>query len=309
MIARAVISRTAQALFIQKGWKVTPVVDGWRLDRPGSSKRPVYAGLGDHWLTFSQYLDHPDNSDSPRTAELYRKLLTINERKMFLTKFALTAGGDLTLAAEVPLIGNYLKLVEKTLDAVMRYGSLYPDNLNGGGTVETETPTSASRAFAIPADTFREFVSKIEMYNWGPMKKPVGQSWHLGYKSPLRLYHAYFGVSNSWAAFQIPVLLNRESIKPSGSQRLFLRYLLRLNDELCFVKFGIGEDGQILLLVELPIHELDYELFLFAIRTISKYLELYAQELEIMAAPELDQNIFTLLLKGDANANRSNIWS
>jgi hypothetical protein len=311
LIARALVSRTIQGLFMEKGWNATPVAGGWRLAYPAPAKGTIYAGLGDHWLCFYQHVDRPDSSDETRSAELYRELLLFNERRMFLAKFALDAGGDLILSAEVPLIGNYPRLVERTLDAFIEYGGLSADDRQEQGRVAAETVTGADKSFVIPADKFLEFVAKLELYNWGSLKKPVGQAWHLGYKGHLRLYDAYFGVSNSWAVFQVPVLLSKDSLKPPDArgQRLFLRYLLRLNDELYMVKFGIGENGQILLLLELPVQELDYELFLFAVRTISKYLEVYTQELEIMAAPERDEKILKLLLQAEATSNRSSHWN
>ena len=307
LIAHALISRTVQSLFIEKGWNATPVTGGWCLDHPAPLKRTVYAGLGNHWISFSQPIERPDVSDEVRSAELYRKLLTINERNMFLAKFALNADGDLVLAAEVPLLGNFPKLIDRTLDAFINYGTLYPKVVHEGSAIERAS--AGAGRYTIPADTFREFVAKVELYNWRSLKKPVGQLWHLGYKGRLRTYDAYLGVSSSWAVFQVPVLLNKHSptVSDPRPQRLFLRYLLRLNDELSLVKFGLGEDGQILLLLELPVHDLKYELFLFAIRTLSKYLEVYTQELEIMADPERDKNIFKLLLHADAVANRSSV--
>lgn len=296
---------------MEKGWNAIPIDGGWRLDRPGLTKRILYAGLNDHWICFYQRLDRPDNSDEMQSAQLYRDLLTINERRMFLTKFALDASGDLLLSAEVPLIGNYLRLIDRALEAFIKYDSLYSTGLRKGVRVESEPLSKTGKSLVISADKFLEFVAKLDLYNWGSMKKPVGPSWHLGYKGRLRLYDAYFGVSNSWAVFQIPVLLRKGSSEPLNprAQRLFLRYLLRLNDELYMSKFGLSEDGQILLLVELPVQELNYELFLFAIRTISKYLELYTQELEIMAAPERDEQILKLLLHADATVNRSSVWT
>jgi hypothetical protein len=50
-------------------------------------------------------------------------------------------------------------------------------------------------------------------------------------------------------------------------------------------------------MLELPLQNLTYDLFLFAIRTIGRYLESYTQELEIMASPERDKNIFELLIR------------
>ena len=294
---------------MEKGWNATPLAGGWRLDCPLLSKHTVYAGLGDHWLCFSQRVDRPDTSDETRSAELYTELLTFNERYMFLLKFALNADGDLMLLAEVPLVGDYLRLIDRTLDAFIKYGNSSPDSLRDNQLVRTKTVGGGDRTVVIPADKFLEFVARLELYNWGSLKKPVGPSWHLGYKGRLRLYDAHFGVSNSWAVFQVPVLLSKSSVKPLDprAQRLFLQYLLRLNDELYMIKFGIGEGGQVLLLLELPVHELNYRLFLFAIRTISKYLELYTQELEIMAAPERDENILKLLLHADVTVNRRGV--
>jgi hypothetical protein len=249
----------------------------------------------------------PRTPNEAHSVELFGNLLKVNERHMFLTKFALNAAGDLILSAEVPLVGNYSQLIVRTLESFTTYRNIYDDVLSQR---PLERKSESAGTFILPADTFMEFVGKIELYSWGSMKKPVGQAWHLGYKGRLHLYDAYFGVTTSWAVFQVPALPKKDALSEDRrGLKLFLRYLLRLNDELHMVKFGIGEEGQVLLLLEVPIQELNYELFLFAIRTLSKYLDTYAQELEIMSAPEREANIFKLLLQADSIGNPSSVWS
>ena len=296
---------------MEKGWNTMSVAGGWRLDHPSLPEKIVYASLGKHWINFRQQLKHRAGSDPGQDVELYRQLLGINERQMFLLKFALDDEHKLMLSAELPLTGNYPKLIETVLDGFIKYGALYSGAFSDGGSVpldvsDAATATADSQSPVVTAETYLDFVRKLELYNWIALKRPVGQSWHLGYKGRLRMYDAYFSVSPSWAVFQVPVLLNTNDSQKSKdvrAQKLFLRYLLRLNDELYLIKFGTAEDGQPLILLELPVKDLDYELFLFAIRTISKYLETYTQELEIMAAPERDAKIFNLLLQADAATN------
>ena len=307
LVAQTLIARTIQALFMAHGWNATATASGWRLVHAGSEKQTVYACLSEHWLSFSQLVAQPRTPNELHSVELFGNLLKINERHMFLTKFALNAAGDLILSAEVPLVGNYSQLIVRTLESFTTYRNVYDDVLTGRPLVGK--PAGAGN-FILPADTFMEFVGRIELYSWGSMKKPVGQTWHLGYKGRLHLYNAYFGVTTSWAVFQVPVLLKKDAMpEDQRGLNLFLRYLLRLNDELYLVKFGLGEEGQVLLLLEVPIQELNYELFLFAIRTLSKYLDSYAQELEIMSAPEREANIFKLLLQADSIGNPSSVWS
>ncbi|HXD30184.1 MAG TPA: hypothetical protein VN643_03655 [Pyrinomonadaceae bacterium] len=306
MIAQTLIARTIQALLMEQGWNATASASGWRLVHAESEAQTVYACLSEHWLSFSQLVAQPRTPNEQHNVELFGNLLKVNERHMFLTKFALNAAGDLMLSAEVPLVGNYSQLIVRTLESFTTYRNIYDDVVSKR---TLERKSDAAGTFTLPADTFMEYVGRIELYSWGSMKKPVGQTWHLGYKGRLRLYDAYFGVTTSWAVFQVPVLLKRDAMpEDPRSLSLFLRYLLRLNDELYLVKFGIGEEGQVLLLLEVPVQELNYELFLFAIRTLSKYLDSYTQELDIMSAPEREVNIQKLLLQADSIRNPSSVW-
>jgi hypothetical protein len=238
------------------------------------------------------------------------KLLGLNERKMFLAKFALDDEGRLLLCAEAPVKNLHSQLLKRSLESMTVYGSLYPEILPALEPQEAApdkpaaptAPKPPDAATGVLAETLTDFVRSVALENWWPLEAPSRDTWKLGYKGRLRLYDVYLSVSASWCIFQVPLLLEA---KPSAlrlghdARALFLRYLLRLNDAFYMVKFGIDEGGRVLLLLELPLQNLTYELFLFAVRTISSYLENYTQELEIVASPERDKKIFELLSRAD----------
>lgn len=281
---------------------MTPTDGGWRLDGPGTGARGIYAGLGENWLNLQLPLGEPPAADARECAALYAKLLALNERKVLVAKFALDWEGQLLLCAEVPLKRLHRQLLSRSLESLVVYGGLYGESLPR---LAAPDPAPAKRegvaAGATPAafaQTLTGFVGRLALENWGSLEQPAGDTWKLGYKGRLRLYEVYLSVTKSWVSFQVPVLLQAKpealSLNP-GARSLFLRYLLRLNDAFYMVKFGLDEGGRMLLMLELPLQGLTYDLFLTAVRTISRYLESYTQELEIMASPERDKKIFELL--------------
>ncbi len=308
---RRSIERNLNGLLIGAEWKATPVESGWRLDGVKPLERSIYASFTKSWLTLHLPLDLPAAVSPRERFELYLKLLNLNERKLFLTKYSLDERDQLLLSAEVPTEGSSLRLSKMAAEAVAVYGSRYLKALNGGQAVRNEPAEveveilsrETNNSPNLLAGYFLDFIKSVEPDGWGQLEAPQGQSWHLGYKGHLRMFDVYFFLTKSWATFQVPVLIETKPPALGLDYRiraLFLRYLLRLNDELYMVKFGVDEDGQVLLMLELPLEDLNFHLFLFAIRTISRYLETYTQELEIIASPERDSHIFDLLVQLDS---------
>jgi hypothetical protein len=303
--------RNLNGLLIGTDWKAAPVDNGWRLEGVKPLDRSIYASLTKSWLTLHLPLDLQPAVSPRERFELYLKLLKLNERKLFLTKYSLDEKDQLLLSAEVPTAGSHLRLSRMAAEAVAVYGSRHLKALegrepHGNGQVGAELELLNRKTSAPPVlltEYFHDFIKSVEPDGWGPLEAAQGHSWHLGYKGHLRMFDVYFFLTKSWATFQVPVLIETKPPALSLDYRiraLFLRYLLRLNDELYMVKFGVDEDGQVLLMLELPLENLNFHLFLLAIRTISRYLETYTQELEIIASPERDRHIFDLLVQLDS---------
>jgi hypothetical protein len=311
LTSRAATLRTIHGLFTEAGWAVEPVEGGWRLERSAFGPRCLYAGLNENWLSLQLPLQLEPAASARQRGDLYLKLLDLNERRVFLAKFALDEGERLLLCTELSLRNFQSRLLRRALEALEHYGPLYPELLRESLAPAREAaPTGrpADGTSSLLAETFMEFVLSVRLENWGARERAQGDVWKLLYKGRLRTYDVYFTLTKSWVAFQVPVL---REVKPSALhsddhyRALFLRYLLRLCDEFYMVKFGLDEEGQLLFLLELPLQELNYDLFLLATRTISRYLESHTQELEIMASPDRDENIRRLLIRTDRSEHLS----
>jgi hypothetical protein len=149
--------------------------------------------------------------------------------------------------------------------------------------------------------TITNYIKNLAINSWGLKKEPVGMTWHLGYKGKdtVRVFDAYLTVTKQWTYFQVPILAERVAsvllTDDIQAQALFLKYLLKLNLNWFVAKIGIGEENQIFLQVEAPTEALDFPLLRFLARTVATYLDRYAQEIEIMASLQNDQQLSDLL--------------
>jgi len=234
---------------------------------------------------------------------LYRHLLTLNDR-MFMARFALDEEGQLLLTAEVPVSqAQNTSLVSRALESLTVYAGWYLDAVTDyirhpdRSLPVAELPVARRPAEGnpiIPDETLALYLKSIEPEGWGLREKPAGQTWHLGYKGQVRLFEVYLTLTASWAYFQSPVLVEPRPpvLQAEGEiQAAFLHYLLRLNDVLYMARFGLDDEGQVLLSLELPVEALDFQLFHLAIRTLARYLDGYVREVQIMAWLDRDRHL------------------
>ena len=302
-------AQKVRGVLLNLGWRTVAVEGGWRLEHSGPDKTQLYANVSQNWFDLSMPLESSLISDPRERFLAYQKLLGLNERALFLAKFALDDDDRLLLMTQIPLADSSPQFIKLAVESLATYGPRYqtlsqrneaalakPDRKPPVAGREPKRPTMS-------ADIFADFIRSAALEGWGTDAQPQEQTWLLKHRGRLRIYEAYLSLTESWAAFQVPVLIGDKAaaLRLDYSVRaLFLRYLLRLNDQLYMVKFGVDEDGRVLLLLELPCQELNYNLFRFAVRTIGKYLERYSQELEILALPERDKHILALLTQAES---------
>ncbi|MCD4684856.1 MAG: hypothetical protein K8S97_02835 [Anaerolineae bacterium] len=68
-----------------------------------------------------------------------------------------------------------------------------------------------------------------------------------------------------------------------ATELAFLEYLLSVNDAWYMAKLGLDEAGQVLVMLEVPTPDLDFETFRMVAHLLATYLDLYAREMQIMA--------------------------
>jgi len=301
-------------IFAELGYTATQRGPGWQLAPAAADALPLYAAPSTSWLNGQVFLIHTPQAAAEILAKLYRCLLEINERRLYLAKFALDAADGLLLSAEAPLTENYRPLTVQMVNALRRYAGDYgpifqsvrlQDHLVWRESAAGQPRTDFDEYLLSPGGLFAGYLNSVREEHWWMLDRhPQGQCWRIGYKGQLRLFdQAFLKISASWVALEVSVLSDPvpKALKAApASQAMFLRHLLRLNDEMHLAKFGLDTEGRLLLMVELPLAELDFPLFLLALRTLSNYLEQYAQELELLAIPERNPRLAQVLTRSEA---------
>lgn len=284
----------------RKGWQTTPAPGGWHVRRDETA---FFLGFTASWACLQIPLAAPGEewTDAQR-ARLYRALLQRNEA-MFMAKFALDARGTPLLLVEIPVSGS-VRLVDHALEALTRYADEYAALLVDPG---ADIPPAGDRAAkeryfdeppGIPHEVMAYYVRAVEAQGWGARSKPKGITWLLGYKGQ-RMFEAYLTVTRSWTYFHIPALIRLPAagaeIDPAVRQAFF-SYLLGVNDALYMAKLGIDEHDQVILMLELPTQELEFDFFRTITRLLGAYLDLYAREIQIMSNLPADQKLMEMLV-------------
>ena len=60
-------------------------------------------------------------------------------------------------------------------------------------------------------------------------------------------------------------------------------------------KLGLSDAGQVLMMLEVPTQEFDFEMFRLVTRLLGTYLDLYGREIQIMAHLQTDQRLMEKL--------------
>ena len=80
------------------------------------------------------------------------------------------------------------------------------------------------------------------------------------------------------------------------AQQTFCEYLLAINQTLFMAKIGLSDSisssGQVLLMLEVPTQEFDFEMFWLVTRLLGAYLDLYGREIQIMAHLQADPRLW-----------------
>ena len=104
-------------------------------------------------------------------------------------------------------------------------------------------------------------------------------AWRMGVRGRLRDFTIVVRLIEAWLLIQTG-LLNEPN--PGCHQQLY-QHLLRLNFQMNMAKFGLGSDGEIVLMVEMPIEELNFSEFQTGLLALSTYAERYFLEIANLA--------------------------
>jgi hypothetical protein len=255
----------------RKGWQTQRAGEGWHARQPDQAT-DLFLSFTPSWIC----LQAPLVVESGATGESYRHLLSNNEA-MFMAKACLDQHGTPTLHVDLPGSSG-VHLIDYALGALARYADQDAPHESGDR-------TSKERYFdappGIPHEVIAYYLHAVLPRGWGASSKPKGITWPLKYKGQ-RLFSVYLTITRSWAYFHAPVLPEAVALS-EVVQKTFYEYLLGVNHVLYMAKLGLSDAGQVLLMLEVPTQEFDFEMFRLVTRLLGTYLDLYGREIQIMA--------------------------
>ncbi len=121
-------------------------------------------------------------------------------------------------------------------------------------------------------------------YGWRYQRTVGTAMWQTGWRSAVSLFPIFVKMTRYWIYFTIVPFVPT----PQNSQcaERVQRHLLRLNRDINMAKFCIDSDGDVVLTVELPCANLDYEEFADAIKSLCQIADdTYAEVARLATNP------------------------
>lgn len=266
--------------FERRGWHTEPLSQGWRAHQPAMSG-DVFLSTTPSWITLFTLVQAGDDSSE----ELQHRQWLLRNEAMFMAKYCRDHQGVITLQVDVPRTAS---LLDYALDAITRYCD---QPASTDPTIDRISPDHYyEKPPGIPPEVLAYYLRAMESYGWGLHGKPKGITWLLVYKG-YRVFEAYLTVTQAWAYFQLPLVPDQLSLAESASHAALFEYMLGINQVLYLAKLGINEAGQVMLMVDWPTQELDFDRFRLITRLLAQYADLYAREVQIMAHVATDHRL------------------
>lgn len=263
-----------------KGWQVGVSSDGWLLQREGHA---LYASLNARWLYFS--LPVPQTQPAAHYLQASRRL--------YVCKYGRDPHGQLLLQAELPLADlerTYIHLsVEALWRAVQQHDSPMPSPVES-------TPIDQTIEY-FPRYALDTYFKGLRHEGWGLRKAISLNEYRLHCKTPERPFEVYLAFNAAWAYWQVPILEGELAARwwLSPERESLCRYLLAVNEQLYWARFGVDEGGNVLLLLDVPLSLLTAERFRLSAQAVAQYAADYAYEVLIMAELNRDEALARLL--------------
>lgn len=261
----------------------------WTLKR---QDKQLFISLNAHWLCFTLPVKPPSYC-VPNLHQYYLQLC----QRFFLCKFSLSATGELYLQAELPLATLERGDFDQVIEGLCIYEArLAEESLQARS--RSRAPKRKSALF--PRDTLMFYFETIEHLNW-MLRDDIGNGhWKAIYKGFDRPFDVYLSFDASWVYFQTVILLpaaaNVESNNLQTTNFLYA-YLLELNERIHWLKFGLDQDEQILMMLEIPCKRFTLEQFQLATKAIAAYANQLAYDIQIIANFRQENRISPFLLK------------
>jgi hypothetical protein len=134
---------------------------------------------------------------------------------------------------------------------------------------------------AITAETIQGY---FEQYGW-TYEQTAESDFRTGFRGDVSSFRILVRIADDWMYFSIAPFI--VAPKDAGCERKLYKHLLNLNHEMNMAKFTVDSDGDIILTVELPSENLDYNEFSDALGALAYYADdNYAQGFILAHVPD-----------------------
>lgn len=283
----------------RQGWSVTalPADSSWRL---AQGDETLYVDANQHWLCLTLPVVYSPSSNASDDGALLRLC-----QRQFMAKYSLDHSGQRLLQVELPIETLSRRDCHQAFEAMTVYAQRRSALLTrhtvsavverAWGDSDATTPVRETELFSL--DALRPFFVTVEHQGWGLRDRLSLNHWKAVYKGHERAFDVYLSFDRAWAYFQVPLLGDTCALgAPSTNcQAILYPYLLKLNEQMYWAKVGLDEEGQILLLLEMPLEMFTLPYFRRAMQTLATYADTYAYDIQIMANLDQDKRLATLL--------------
>ncbi len=142
-------------------------------------------------------------------------------------------------------------------------------------------------------------MKSVEHEGWRLKDRPGTNQWHMLYEGPDRKFDVYLCLHPAWVYFQVPLA---HKARGSASARetpaheaVLHHYLLHLNELAYWAKFGLDDEGTILLMLDMPTEVFDLDRLRWATWTLGAYATRLSYEVQIVADLAKDKHLGDLL--------------
>ncbi|MCS6872095.1 MAG: YbjN domain-containing protein [Anaerolineae bacterium] len=272
--------QAALSALATQGWQVSASEGGWLLQREAYT---VYADINARWLYFSL----PVLQTQPAAYYLQAS------RRLYLCKYSCDPHGQLLLQAELPLADLERTYIHTTVEALWRAAQQHDLPL-------------VNQAASVPAEPNIEYFPRhaLDIYfkglrheGWG-FRKPISvNEYHFHYKAPERPFEVYLAFNAAWAYWQVPILEGASAAAwwRSAERETLCRYLLAVNEQLYWARFALDNEGNVLLLLDVPLSLFTLERFRLSAQAVAQYAADYAYEVLIMSELGRDEALARFL--------------
>lgn len=245
----------------------------------------------ERWLCLTSRLDLTPDPDG-------KEYLSLLERScsQYLVKHSLDEAGVPLLQLELPVSG-LLRADCRRAGEAMQFALRHAGSGRQEATSSEHTPRWSEEEIPmmLPSSVQLAFRS-VARNGWRLKPEPLRTDhWHAIYDSGERTFDLYLSFNTAWAYYQMPLWDLSGKQRHSRKLREFYVYVLQLNSQSYWAKFGIDDSEQVVLSLDMPLEMFDLPRSRHALETLATYASNSVTEIQVMADLDEDEGLAEVL--------------